>query len=115
MLNMERPLAGFRPLGPFMSMSGDTDASQHVRTHLSQSSEVSEEALEGVVAMIQSSDDVPYDVDMGDVFTETRESSGVVHVVTGANELHIDEVMKIEEFVENASGSTATDIFVNYH
>jgi len=112
---MERPLAQVRPIGPFMSMSDGSEASQHVRTHLNQSDKVSDAALEGIVSMIQSSDQVSYDVSMKDVFTEVRESSGVVHVITGADELHIDEVMKIKEFVENASNSQASDVFVNYH
>lgn len=94
---------------------GNGDASQHVRVHLEQSNQVSEAALEGVVAMIAESNTVPYDVNMGDVFTEVRGSSGVVHVVTGADEVSMQEVQEIVKFVENASQSRSLEVYVNHH
>jgi hypothetical protein len=110
---MERPFKSLRPLGPFMQM-GSGSKSQHVRVHLEQSNGVSEEALKGIVAMIGESQ-LPYDVTMGDVFTEVRGSSGVVHVVTGADELSLSEIDKITEFVHNASQSRPLEVYVNYH
>lgn len=94
---------------------GDDDASQHVRVHLEQSNQVSETALNGIASMIQSSSKVPYDVTPGDVFTEVRGSSGVVHVVTGADELSMSEIDEITRFVENASQSRSLEVFVNHH
>ena len=93
---------------------GSKSGSQHVRVHLEQSNGVSEEALKGIVAMIRESE-LPYDVTMADVFTEVRGSSGVVHVVTGADELSMSDVDEIAEYVHNASQSRPLEVYVNYH
>lgn len=109
---MERPFADKRPVGPFFDMPMSGKKSIHVRSHLTQSESVSDDVLSDIVSDLEDSD---YDITEEDVFTETRDGNGVVHVVTGENDIPVSDVQMIRAVVGDNVESTVDEAFVNYH
>ncbi|EGQ44197.1 MAG: hypothetical protein J07AB43_02560 [Candidatus Nanosalina sp. J07AB43] len=109
---MERPIADMRPVGPFFDLPMSGSKSMHVRSHLDQSEAPSDEVLSDIVEGLESTD---YDISEEDVFSETRDENGVVHVVTGENDIPVADVQEIRNVVATNVDSSVNEAFVNYH